>query len=239
MRFFRDHAPLYAVIVLAAAALSLIASKAVFLHSALTAAPADVPPVIVIDPGHGGEDGGALSCTGKKESGFNLEIGLRLNDLLMMLGQRTVMTRTEDRSVADPSARTLSEKKVSDLRSRVELVNRTQGAVLVSIHQNTFPEAKYKGAQVFYAGTEGSEELGRLVQQRLREGLDPSNRRECKPSLTVYLMNKIRCPGILIECGFLSNGSEEYNLTQPGYQRRLACAAAAAITEYLAQRGKS
>lgn len=239
MRFFRDHAPLYAVIILTAAALSLIASKAVCLHSVLTAAPADIPPVIVIDPGHGGEDGGALSCTGKKESGFNLEIGLRLNDLLIMLGQRTVMTRTEDISVADPGAKTLSEKKVSDLRNRVDLVNRIQGAVLVSIHQNTFPEAKYKGAQVFYAKTEGSEELGRLTQQRLREGLDPENQRECKPSLTVYLMNKIQCPGILVECGFLSNGSEEYSLTQPEYQRRLVCAAAGAITEYLAQRGKS
>lgn len=239
MRFIRDHVPLYATVLLMSALVSLLISKGVSVGAALTAAPSEVLPVIVIDPGHGGEDGGALSCTGKKESTFNLEISMRLNDLLLLLGRKTVMTRTEDVCIADPGLETLSEKKVSDLRNRVALVNRTPGAVLVSIHQNTFPEGKYKGAQVFFAKTDGSEELAELVQQRLKENLDPSNQRACKPSLTVYLMNKIQCPGILIECGFLSNGSEEYSLSQPEYQRKLVCAAAGAITEYLARQGRT
>ena len=239
MQYFRRFAPLYAVILILTAAVSLLVSGSVDLASKLTDAPTPPPSVVIIDPGHGGEDGGALSCTGRKESDYNLEISLRLNDLLLMLGRPVVMTRSEDVSIADPGLETVSERKVSDLRNRVRLVNQTPGAVLVSIHQNTFPEEKYCGAQVFFAKTEGSTELGELMQRSLREYLDPDNHRECKQSLTVYLMNKITCPGILIECGFLSNEKEEFRLRQAEYQRKLACAAAGALTQYLAQQGKS
>lgn len=102
---------------------------------------------IVIDPGHGGEDGGAVSCTGKNESMFNLQISLRLNDLLHLLGYDTVMIRTTDTSVYT-AGQTIAQKKVSDLKQRVRIVDRTYNPILVSIHQNTFPEGKYSGAQV-------------------------------------------------------------------------------------------
>ena len=125
---------------------------------------------IVIDPGHGGEDGGAISCTGKNESNFNLQIALRMNDLLHLLGYDTVMIRTTDSSVYT-TGQTISQKKVSDLKQRVRIVDRTPSALLLSIHQNTFPEGQYSGAQVFYAKTDGSEELAKLLQDSLVCGI--------------------------------------------------------------------
>ena len=111
------------------------------------------PVVLVIDPGHGGEDGGTLSCTGVRESGLNLEIALRMRDLMAFLGQPTVMTRTEDRAIYSSQAQTLREKKASDLKNRVSMVNELDGAVLLSIHQNSLPSSPVThGAQVFWNG---------------------------------------------------------------------------------------
>lgn len=112
---------------------------------------------IVIDPGHGGEDGGATSCTGLVESTYNLNISLRLNDLLHLLGHDTQMTRTTDISIYTKGG-TIAQKKASDLKERVRIVNETENALLISIHQNNFSDSRYSGAQVFYAGTEGSAE---------------------------------------------------------------------------------
>ena len=187
------------------------------------------PVTVVIDPGHGGEDGGAVSCTGVQESGINLDISMRLNDLLGFLGVPTRMTRTEDVSVHSPEAVSFSEKKVSDLKNRVKVSNQTPNAILVSIHQNMFSESRYRGAQVFYASTPGSKELAERLQQALHKDVDPNNRRMAKQSHTVYLLNKINCPGVLIECGFLSNPEEESKLRDPYYQIRLACSAAVCL----------
>lgn len=131
---------------------------------------------IVIDPGHGGEDGGAVSCSGKNESGFNLQISLRLNDLLHLMGYDTVMIRSTDTSVYT-SGQTIAQKKVSDLKQRVKVVNRTQNALLLSIHQNTFPEGQYSGAQVFFCKVPGSEELAKLLQDDLVSSLNPGSAR--------------------------------------------------------------
>lgn len=234
MRYFKNNALVYVLILVLAWAVSSIASESVTLVSTAFETPSEPPVTLVIDPGHGGEDGGAVSCTGVTESGLNLAIGTRLQDLLLFLGYRTKMTRDTDVSLHDPGAETVSEKKVSDLRNRVQTVRNTENPVLVSIHQNMFSEEKYSGAQVFYAPTPGSIELARTVQGRLRSSLDPGNHREAKESLTVYLMKKITCPGILIECGFLSNRAEEEKLRNSGYQKQLACVIACALTEYLA-----
>ena len=234
MRYFKNNALVYVLILVLAWAVSSIASESVTLVSTAFETPSEPPVTLVIDPGHGGEDGGAVSCTGVTESGLNLAIGTRLQDLLLFLGYRTKMTRDTDVSLHDPGAETVSEKKVSDLRNRVQTVRNTENPVLVSIHQNMFSEEKYSGAQVFYAPTPGSIELARTVQGRLRSSLDPGNHREVKESLTVYLMKKITCPGILIECGFLSNRAEEEKLRNSGYQKQLACVIACALTEYLA-----
>lgn len=186
---------------------------------------------VILDAGHGGEDGGAVSCTGVRESQINLEITKRLADLFPLLGRRTTLLRTEDVALNDPSCITFSEKKVSDLKNRVRRVNEIANGLLVSIHQNEFSESKYSGAQVFYAP--GSEELAAAVQEALRIGVEPTNNRQSKPAEKVYLMNNIRCPGILVECGFLSNAQEEAKLRQPDYQKQLAVCIAASVCQYI------
>lgn len=188
---------------------------------------------IVIDAGHGGEDGGAISCTGKSESGYNLQIALRLNDLLQLLGYDTVMIRTTDTSVYT-SGQTISQKKVSDLKQRVRIVDRTYNALLLSIHQNTFPEEKYSGAQVFYGGAQGSEELAKELQQELVSSLNPGSSRKAKQGKGIYLLDKTNAPGVLIECGFLSNRQEEEKLRSPEYQKKLCCVISAAAARFLA-----
>lgn len=187
---------------------------------------------IIIDAGHGGVDGGATSCTGKLESSFNLEIALRLNDLLRLLGYDTKMIRTTDISVYT-KGETIAQKKISDLKERVRIVNETENALLLSIHQNNFSDSRYSGAQVFYADTEESEALARTMQAAFASALDPDNKRQIKPCSGVYLMEHIECPGLLIECGFLSNPEEEAKLRDPGYQQRLCCVIAGTVSSYL------
>ena len=187
---------------------------------------------IIIDPGHGGEDGGATSCTGQLESTYNLEISLRLNDLLRLLGYNTRMIRTADTSVYT-KGETIAQKKVSDLKERVRIVNDMENALLLSIHQNNFPDGRYSGAQVFYAGTEGSSQLAKMLQDGFVSSLNPGSNRKCKKSDGVYLMEHINCTGVLIECGFLSNAAEEARLRSGDYQKKLCCVIAAAVSQYL------
>lgn len=191
---------------------------------------------IVIDAGHGGEDGGAVSCSGKNESYFNLQIALRMNDLLHLLGYDTVMIRSTDTSVYT-AGETISQKKVSDLKQRVRIVNRTNNALLLSIHQNTFPEEKYNGAQVFYAKTPGSEELAKRLQDDLVSTLNPGSNRKAKQGSGIYLLDKIGTTGVLVECGFLSNQQEEAKLQMPDYQKKLCCVISSGLVRFLASDG--
>jgi len=187
---------------------------------------------IVIDPGHGGVDGGATSCTGKLESAYNLEIALRLNDLFHLLGYDTRMIRTEDISVYT-KGETIAQKKVSDLKERVRIVNESEHTMLVSIHQNIFPDSQYSGAQVFYPSTEGSKMLAEALQTAFVQTLNPGSRRQAKKSSGVYLLEHIGCPGVLVECGFLSNPREAALLETPEYQQRVCCVIAATVSSYL------
>lgn len=182
---------------------------------------------LILDAGHGGEDGGAVSLSGVPESAVNLAVTRRLDLLLGLFGVPGVMLRQEDVSLHNDSAKTLREKKVSDLKNRVTAIESEPDAWLISIHQNTFSERRYHGAQVFFAPTDGSQALAETMQETLRVTLDPENHRVCKPIPdTIYLMSHISCPAILVECGFLSNPEEERLLTSPGYQTKLAAALA-------------
>lgn len=187
---------------------------------------------LVVDPGHGGEDGGAVSITGRRECDYNLEISLRLSDLIHLLGYETRMTRETDTAIYR-EGQTIAQKKVSDLKQRVRIVEDTPGAVLLSIHQNTFSDSRYSGAQVFYAKTTGSQELAEKLQSAMVAALNPESNRKAKPSDGVYLMERIRCPGVLIECGFLSNREEAEKLENPEYQKRICCAIAATAIDYI------
>ncbi len=206
-------------------------------NRAVTVISMNLPPerehCFIIDPGHGGVDGGATSVTGKLESAFNLEISLRLNDMLHFLGYQTTMIRTEDISVYT-KGETIAQKKMSDLRERVRICNETPGAILLSIHQNTFSDARYSGAQVFYAATDSSKDLAVDMQKNLIAVLNPGSNRQAKTSSGVYLMEHIDCPGVLIECGFLSNVQEEAKLRNPEYQKGLVCVIAATAANFIA-----
>lgn len=188
---------------------------------------------LVIDAGHGGEDGGAVSISGVSESRINLEIARRLELIMGLYGVDTVLLRTEDISLHSEGASTLREKKVSDLHNRVDRVNSIDNAVLISIHQNSYSDSQYRGAQVFFAPMDGSQAFGEYVQEVLRVSLNPDNTRLAKqiPD-TVYLMNHITCRAILVECGFLSNPEEDQLLQTPGYQLKLASALAGAYLQY-------
>ena len=187
---------------------------------------------IVIDAGHGGVDGGATSCTGKLESSFNLEITLRLNDLFHLLGYETRMIRTTDSSVYT-SGETIAQKKVSDLKERVRLINETENPLLISIHQNMYSDGRYSGAQVFYAGDNESRLLAEKLQMNLVQTLNPGSNRKSKMAAGVYLMEHIQTPGILVECGFLSNAEEEAKLRSPTYQMQLCTVIAATLSTHV------
>ena len=185
--------------------------------------------IVVIDAGHGGEDGGAVAASGAVESGINLAIAQRLNALLQLLGEETVMIRTEDVSIYSEDAQTLRQKKASDLKNRVALVNGTPGAVLISIHQNSLPSSpRVHGAQVFYAVTEQSDMFAVSVQQALNKAININNeKQEKRIDPSIYLMKHVTCPAILVECGFLSNAQETERLQDANYQKRLAISIAA------------
>lgn len=189
--------------------------------------------LIIIDAGHGGEDGGTISCTGKPESAFNLEISKRFNDMCHLLGYATQMIRTEDISVYK-SGNTILQKKVSDLRERTRIVNDAEGkTILISIHQNYFSQPQYHGAQVFYGAGEESEELAKTVQSQIIDFLNPGSRRMAKRGEGIYILEKTNCPSILLECGFLSNPEEEIKLGQPEYQKKIVSLLAATLVDYL------
>ena len=186
---------------------------------------------IIIDAGHGGVDGGATSCSGVLESKINLEIALRLDDLLHLLGMQTIMIRTEDISI-HTEGETIASKKVSDLKNRAGIINQTYNAVLVSIHQNYFYDQRYSGAQVFYANTAGSADLAQKMQTQFVATLNPGSNRRIKKASGIYLMENIKCPGILIECGFLSNPQEEAKLLSDRYQKDICCVIASILSSY-------
>ena len=188
----------------------------------------------VIDPGHGGVDGGATSCTGKLESALNLEISLRLRDLMHFLGYQTKIIRTSDISVYT-EGNSIAQKKISDLKERVRICNETDNTVLLSIHQNNFTDGRYYGAQILYAPTQGSKELANYLQLELIRTLNPGSRRRAKEASGIYLLEHIRCTGILIECGFLSNPDEEAKLRSEVYQKKLCCVIASGTLTYFSQ----
>ena len=226
MSFF----PAYAVVLAIFLALGLMSSKAVTAISA--SAPVSDRKTVIIDAGHGGVDGGATSCTGVLESQINLEIALKLDDLMHLLGIDTKMIRTTDCSVYT-EGETIAQKKVSDLKERVRIVNSIENGLLVSIHQNHFSDDKYNGAQVFYAETDASKQLAGNLQKALIQTINPGSHRAIKKADSIYLMQHIQCAGILIECGFLSNSNEEYLLRNDTYQKKLCCVIASTISNHL------
>ena len=184
---------------------------------------------LILDAGHGGEDGGASTAAGEKESDINLAIVLKTRALMAFLGVEPRLTRDTDISIHSAGAETIRQKKVSDLKNRVALVEDISNAILISVHQNHFTDPRYRGFQVFYNRGDANRQWGENTQAVLQQVLDPGNDRKAKPIPDgIYLFEHISCPAILVECGFLSNAEEAALLGTDAYQRKIAIALAGA-----------
>lgn len=199
-----------------------------------------VSPILILDPGHGGEDGGAVAQDGTIESHINLSIAKKAARIAELSGFEICMTREDDVSIHDSSAKTIREKKVSDLKNRTALCNSVDNGVLISFHQNSLPgSASVRGAQVFYNEKEGSRELAQAVQDLLNETLNGNHPKTIKSiGESSYLMSHVACPAVLIECAFLSNPEETMLIKSDEYQTKLAAVIISAAMCYLSGAGK-
>lgn len=179
---------------------------------------------LVIDAGHGGFDGGAVGASGTSEQDINLAIARRVQALAGFFGVRTVMTRPDNNALVYDPSRPIRENKAADIKERVTRTLAVENPVFMSIHLNKFSDPQYHGAQVFYSPNHaGSCTLAESLQDCLIRGCDPSNHRQAKQAeRTIYLMKQLKCPAVIIECGFLSNPDEEKLLQQETYQKQLA-----------------
>lgn len=188
-------------------------------------------PCVVIDAGHGGADPGKVSSGGALEKDINLEIALKLQQFLEQEDVEVVLTRDSDAGLYDENA---SNKKVQDMKRRVELIESTKPVVTVSIHQNSYHEEYVHGAQTFYyTNSEQSKELAEKIQQVLLNTVDRDNTRVAKANDSYYLLKKTSFPIVIVECGFLSNREEAQKLESDYYQEKLAWAIHMGILQYL------
>ena len=188
---------------------------------------------VVIDPGHGGRDGGAVGDDGTLEKDLNLAVALKLKALLESADIHVIMTRETDIELASPDS---AHKKADDLKARLQLAQNQKNAVFVSIHMNKFPIEKYSGLQVYYSeNNPESLSLAQTVQNTAQAALQNTNDRKVKPAGdSIYLMKNLEIPAILVECGFLSNTAERELLKDENYQKKLALCLSAAILTYIA-----
>lgn len=188
------------------------------------------PYTVVVDAGHGEPDGGAVGINGTIEKDINLQIALKLREVLENRGVRVIMTRTDDNSICDNSARTLHEKKVSDMHNRLEIINTSGADLFLSIHMNSFSDPKTGGLHVFYSRNHPeAEETATLIQESIAELTGAKTHAVKTASDTLFLMKNPIPPAILIECGFISNPEEEKLLNDDNYQSKIAFSIANAV----------
>ena len=192
-------------------------------------------PIVIIDAGHGGFDGGCTSAEGVAEKGINLSILLKLRDILEISGYEVKVTRDTDVSIHDKGVEGIAAQKSSDMDNRLEIFNSCKNAICVSIHQNQFTEPQYKGAQIFYSSSvKQSEELARSLQSRFAEILQPDNKREIKNcGKELFLCYYSENPTVMAECGFMSNPEEAALLNTDEYQEKIALTIFAGISDYM------
>lgn len=194
---------------------------------------------VIIDAGHGGVDGGAVAPDSTLEKDINLDIALRLNEMLKICGAKTILTRDSDISIHDESAKTIRAKKVSDINNRFRIIEDNPEYLFISIHQNTYSSSKYKGAQLFYSPNNAeSISLAGSIQDSFAKRLQKDNEREIKKCGTdVFLIYHAESVAVLCECGFLSNAEELENLKNPQYRSEIAlCIFSGIMDFYLTQK---
>lgn len=190
---------------------------------------------IVIDAGHGGEDGGCVSDDGVLEKELNLSVSEKITEILRAMGYNTIMTRTGDEMLYDMYGDDYSgKKKTYDLKNRLRFARENEADVFVSIHMNKFPQSKYSGLQVYYSDNHADSKLiADTIQSYCRAYLQKDNERVTKAAdSAIYLLDRIELPGVLVECGFLSNAEETERLCDEEYQKELSFTVASAVMEY-------
>lgn len=192
---------------------------------------------VIIDPGHGGFDGGAVAGDGTVEKDINLNISLTLKGLLEFNGYNVIMTRSEDTSTDNTDKDTIAARKKSDLQNRLELMEQNPDAIYVSVHLNKFTTSSAIGAQVFYTTNySAAAALAENIQSNIVKNLQPENQRVIKKGTSgTYLLHNAKVPAVIVECGFLSNTKELKNLKNTDYQSQMAFCIACGIFDFFSQ----
>ena len=192
--------------------------------------------VVIIDAGHGGEDGGAIGKNGAYEKDINLLLAKKLKERLVSLGITCELTRESDILLYDKNADYEGKKKKLDLQARKEFAERYENAIFISIHQNSFSKSQYSGLQVYYSTNDpASRILASKIQADIKKGLQPNNNRAIQPSSSIYLLDELTCPAVLVECGFLSNQAECERLCDESYQNAICDILAKSIFDFCNQ----
>ena len=214
----------------------------VFFYSSRRLKPVEIIPVmalpvtnkvIILDAGHGTPDEGAESASGTTEASLNLKITLKIQKLLESSGATVILTRSDDNSIYEIDAKTIAQKKVSDIKNRVKIGNKSSADIFVSIHLNKISDSSYSGWQTFYKnGSEDSKKLANTIQSSLNSSISKNNNRIPHTLNTVYIMKHVEIPITIVECGFLSNPEEEKQLKTDEYQDKLAWGIYNGIMDY-------
>ncbi|WP_110926038.1 N-acetylmuramoyl-L-alanine amidase CwlD [Bacillus massiliglaciei] len=190
--------------------------------------------IIVIDPGHGGMDGGA-NVQDIMEKDISLAVSLKIRDYLQEQGALVILTRETDRDLADGDEGSVRQRKQEDLRKRAEIINDSEADLFLSIHLNAFPSSSSKGAQTFYTKRfEENEQLSKFIQAEIIRNLENTSR-EAKQIQNIYLMEHAKKPGALVEIGFLSNAAERERLKSEKYQDSIAASVYKGVLRYLTE----
>ncbi len=190
-------------------------------------------PIIIIDAGHGGEDGGAIADDGTLEKKLNLEIALKINDIMSIFGYTTRQIRVIDTDLHD-TGDTIRQRKISDIRNRFAIMNEYENCIYISVHQNKFSDKRVNGAQTFYSpNNEESKILAQFIQKSIADQLQPTNDKVIKKSGTdIFLLYNATRPTTMVECGFISNDIELSNLKNQAYQEKMALSIAIGVINY-------
>ena len=190
--------------------------------------------VVILDAGHGGEDGGAVGVTGLVEKELNLDLAKRICALLEADGVRVIMTRTEDVLLYDRGADYQGRKKTLDLAARQAIGDQNPEALFVSLHANTFSQSIYHGLQIWYSSNhDKSAMLAEAIRGEVVRTLQPDNHRQSKVAgSNIFLLDRLQQPAVLVECGFLSNPAECRALEDDAYRQQLADALYRGILAY-------
>ncbi len=188
---------------------------------------------VVLDAGHGGEDSGASSEDGLLEKDLNLKICENIRDILLLSGIEVKMTRTDDKLLYTEEQNIKGQRKHYDLKNRYLIAKEYQNPVFVSIHINKFSASQYKGLQVYYSDNNAkSKILADKIQTDIKEALQNDNNRKTKNAKnSIYLLDRLECPAVLVECGFLSNNEDTENLRNDEYIKKMSVIIANSIME--------